>query len=173
MPEPSVGFLVPALARWGLGFAIFALALGTLGSGLAGRRARIRAKCGAPAPAAPSRESVAALAALVREARRSGYYRDKLVARCRKLAAGAVNLASGRRCEPNVNALVADGSIDDEELLDFLCEEHLVSAPRGAPARRTDEGFARRLEAAIDAIEILPEARTRPRAGNAKGGTEP
>ncbi|MBN1242796.1 MAG: hypothetical protein JXA15_08830 [Spirochaetales bacterium] len=172
MPEPSAGFLVPALARWGLGIAIFALALGTLGSGLAGRRARARARPGTP-PAAPSRESVAALAALVREARRSGYYRDKLVTRCRKLAAGAVNLATGRRCEPNVNALVADGSIDDGELLAFLCEEHLVYAPLGAPARRTDEGFAGRLAAAIDAIEILPEKRTRLRAGDAKGGTEP
>ena len=28
-------------------------------------------------------------------------------------------------------------------------------------------------EAAIDAIEYLPEARTRPRAGGAKGGTQP
>ncbi len=173
MPEHSVGLLVPALARWGLGMAMFALALGALGSGLAGRRARPRAKPGATAPAVPARESVSALAALVREARRSGYYRDKLVARCRKLAAGAVTLATGRRLEPNLNALVADGSLDDAELIAFLAEEHLVSAPRGAPARRTDESFALRLESALAALEVLPEARMRLPDGDAKGGKIP
>jgi hypothetical protein len=107
------------------------------------RRARRRPR----REALPSREGVASLAALVAQAARRAYARDKLAERLRALARDAAALAHGVD-EAKARALVDEASFPPgREASLFLATDFMAKTDAGG------EAFLRGLEASLDAIE--------------------